>query len=411
MVNDALSRIIQNTDPASNKNNFAYDNDGNITQVKDALSNTTSISYQTGRGVRLVAMVTDANNHATSFSYDVLGRVTSARNALGHSASMHYDAKGRPISVTTRNGQTIGMSYDNLDRLIQLSPPEGNISVGYDAVGNKVSLANYNGSMLARTYDVLNRPTQITQTLPNGYSVPLGQAFDANGNRTSLSTPWGNFNYTYDALNRMTSITNPYGQITGFVYDALGRPTVENLPNGTKTTYAYDAGSQVTQVMHQNTVTQGAIAFANYAYDIDGNRTSMSDLNGTHTFSYDKLNRLTAANHPASSNLPVLAETFSFDPTGNRTNDALRATYVYNAANQLVSDSSFTYTVDANGNTTSRTSIASGQTTTFMYDSANRLIGANTPSNTLGAYKYDAEGRRVERTVYRAPGNSDHVLR
>jgi RHS repeat-associated protein len=172
-----------------------------------------------------------------------------------------------------------------------------------------------------------------------------------------------------------------------------------SYPNGTKTTYAYDAAGQVTQIVHQKTSNQTAIAFDNYTYDADGNRIQISDLVGAHTFAYDKLNRLTGANHPGTSSLPTQAETFAYDAIGNRTSDALRTNYTYDAANRIVSDSSFTYTSDANGNQTSRTSRSTGNTTTFVYDSGNRLTQVNGPSGTIVTYKYDAAGRRIEKNV------------
>ncbi|MGH7929411.1 MAG: hypothetical protein ACREQV_16600, partial [Candidatus Binatia bacterium] len=46
--------------------------------------------------------------------------------------------------------------------------------------------------------------------------------YDLNGNRVSMIDPTGLTTYTYDASNRLTSITNNKGQVTSFAYDALG---------------------------------------------------------------------------------------------------------------------------------------------------------------------------------------------
>jgi RHS repeat-associated protein len=399
MTRDPLSRVTLNTDPAGNQTSFAYDPVGHATQVKDALNGTTNVAYQAGRGGRFPASVTDAKGHATSFTYDTTGRVTSVKNALNQSASISYNAKSLPVSVQTRNGQTISFAYDSLDRLTTLTAPEGSLNLSYDAVGNLLTANHYNGSALSLSYDAANRVTQVGQTLTNGFSANIGYGYDANGNRTRMTTPWGAFSYAYDALDRVTSITNPNGQTVTFTYDAASRRTSMSYPNGTKTTYAYDAAGQVTQIVHQKTSNQTAIAFDNYTYDADGNRIQISDLVGTHTFAYDKLNRLMGANHPGTSSLPTQAETFAYDAIGNRTSDALRTNYTYDAANRIVSDSSFTYTSDANGNQTSRTSRSSGNTTTFVYDSGNRLVQVTGPSGTIATYKYDAAGRRIEKNV------------
>lgn len=399
MTHDSLGRVALNTDPLGDQTGFAYDLAGHTTQVKDALNGATNVAYQAGRRGRLPASITDAKNHATAFGYDVLGRVTSVKNALNQSASIIYDIKSRPQSVTNRNGQTFTFAYDSLDRLTTLTAPEGSINLGYDAVGNLTSAVHYNGSAFALSYDALNRATSVGETLPNGFSVTLGYAYDANGNRTRMTTPWGSFSYTYDTLNRVTSVLNPAGQTVAFAYDALGRRTKMTYPNGVATSYAYDAAGQVTQIVHQKIASQSAIAFDNYTYDAAGDRTAIVDSHGSHGFAYDALHRLTAAGHPGTSTLPVLAETFAYDAISNRASDALRTGYTYDAANRLVSDSSFTYTSDANGNVTSRTSRASGQTTAYVYDSGNHRVQVNGPLGTIATYKLDAAGNRVEKNA------------
>ena len=408
MTNDAWSRVVQSVDPKSLATDFAYDPAGNLTQVKDALSGLTGYLYEPGRGEgRLLETVTDANTHATGFAYDVIGRLTAVTNALSLTKSFTYDAKGNLLTVVDQNGHTTSFSYDSLDRLISKTVPAnggdsgGTISYGYDAAGNLTSVTHYNGSKIATSYDALNRATQVIETLPNGRSFTLNYSYDADGNRTGMSTPWGNFVYTYDALNRETSVTNPQNETFKFGYDANGRRVSLGYPNGVQTSYGYDAAGQLLQIVHQKNGT--ALAFMNYTYDGDGNRTSMATMDGTHSYGYDDLNRLTSAVHPSTSSLPVLNETFSYDAVGNRLSDAQITGYTYNAANELTLNSSFTYVYDNNGNQTSVKSVLTGQTTSYSYDGQNELVSAVMPSGTA-AYAYDAMGRRVERTTNTAVG-------
>lgn len=399
MSNDALSRLLQNTDPAGRKTSFVYDAAGNMTQAQDALSGVASYAYRTGRGARDLQTLTDANGHTTTFGYDTIGRPTSVTNALNQSASTAYDKQGNPTSITTKNGQTITLAYDSLNRLGAMMLPEGQISYGYDAAGNLLSAAKYNGTALSYAYDSLNRITRLTETLDNGFSDAATFAHDANSNRTSMSSTLGSLTYGYDVLDRLTSLVSGAGSFA-FTYDADSRLTSVIYPNGIKETLAYDAASQVTQIIHQKTNDQTAVAFVNYAYDASGNRTTLSESAGTHSFGYDSLDRLTSASHPAGSNLPVLSEAFAFDAVGNRTADALRTSYQYDAANRIVSDSSITYTSDANGNRTSQSSRATGQTMTFKYDSQSRLIEVDGPTGAvIATYKHDPGGRRIEKAV------------
>ena len=114
--------------------------------------------------------------------------------------------------------------------------------------------------------------------------------YDLNGNRISMIDPTGLTNYTYDALNRLTSITNNIGQTTTFDYDALGRRTSMTHDNGVVTNYTYDAASQLLSLVHQLGAT--TINSFTYTYDKIGNRETKTDNNGTANYTYDTLNRL-----------------------------------------------------------------------------------------------------------------------
>ncbi|MEK7689647.1 MAG: RHS repeat-associated core domain-containing protein, partial [Bdellovibrionota bacterium] len=229
--------------------------------------------------------------------------------------------------------------------------------------------------------------------------VTLDRTYDANGNETSLTSNWGDFTYAYDSLDRLTRITNPYAQTVTFTNDAVGRRTAMGYPNGTSVSYGFDAAGQIAQIVHRKTSDQSVIAFANYTHDASGNRTVITDAHGTHTYSYDPLNRLTSASHPGTSTLPVKEEVFDYDNIGSRLADALRSNYSYDAANRIVSDSSFTYTTNANGNVATRTSRASGFVETFIYDSGSRMVEVDGPSGVIATYKHDPLGRRVEKNV------------
>jgi len=62
---------------------------------------------------------------------------------------------------------------------------------------------------------------------------------------------------------------------------------------------------------------------------------------GAHTFGYDELQRLTSATHP---NQP--AESYSYDPVGNRTTSHQSTSYTYAPVNRVTQIGSTTYTYD-----------------------------------------------------------------
>jgi len=218
-------------------------------------------------------------------------------------------------------------------------------------------------------------------------------AYDLNGNRISMIDPTGLTTYTYDALNRLTKITNNKGQVTSFTYDALGRRTSMTHGNGVVTSYSYDAASQLLNLTHQRSgVTVNSFA---YTYDRVGNRKSKADNSGTANYTYDVLNRLTQAVNPLPTN-PL--ESFTYDPVGNRTNSNQNGASVFNQANQLTEDANFTYQYDNNGNLIRKTPKTPGPFNSYEYDAENKLVRTVINGTTVN-YHYDGLGRRVEKEV------------
>ena len=208
--------------------------------------------------------------------------------------------------------------------------------------------------------------------------------------------PTGLTTYEYDALNRLTKITNNKGVVTTFSYDALGRRTSMTHGNGVVTSYTYDAASQLLSLAHRLGAT--TVNSFSYSYDRVGNRKTKVDRNGSYNFTYDTLNRLTEAINPLPSN-PL--ESFTYDPVGNRTDSNQNGPSVFNTANELNEDGDFIYQYDNNGNMTRKTAKAGGEITSYEYDAENKLVRAVMPATTVD-YKYDGLGRRVEKDVVAA---------
>ncbi|MDA2925559.1 DUF4157 domain-containing protein, partial [Acidobacteria bacterium AH-259-L09] len=218
--------------------------------------------------------------------------------------------------------------------------------------------------------------------------------YDLNGNRISMIDPTGLTTYTYDALNRLASITNPSSQTTTFTYDALSRRTSMTHANGVVTTFSYDAASQLLSLVHQLGAT--TINSFSYTYDKVGNRTTKTDNNGIANYTYDSLNRLAQAVNPLPSN-PL--ESFTYDTVGNRVDSNQNGLSTFNAANQLIEDGTFTLAYDANGNQIQKTNKITSLSTQFEFDAENKLIRVVREDGSIVNYKYDGLGRRIEKEV------------
>ena len=125
-----------------------------------------------------------------------------------------------------------------------------------------------------------------------------------------------------------------------------------------------------------------------YTYDKVSNRTTMTEIAGTHNYAYDVIYQLTQATHPKPP-----AEQFSYDPVGNRANTTV------DTANRLLEDISFTFTYDNNGNLITKTNKTTGALTQYFWDYENRLKKIIRTDATVVRYIYDPFGRRIKKNI------------
>ncbi|MFZ0784658.1 MAG: RHS repeat-associated core domain-containing protein [Candidatus Acidiferrales bacterium] len=215
---------------------------------------------------------------------------------------------------------------------------------------------------------------------------------NAGSNRTGYTAPDSSTNtYTYDTLNRLSTLANSWAGSFGFSYDALSRRTQMTRPNGVSTSYSYDNLSRLLSVLHQ--LSGSTIDGALYTVDSAGNRTSKADelANVTTNYGYDSIYELLQATQGATT-----TESYTYDPVGNRLSSLGVSSYTNNSSNELTATSNASYTFDYNGNTTSKTD--STGTTNYSWDYENRLTSVTLPnSGGTVTFKYDPFGRRIEK--------------
>ena len=178
-----------------------------------------------------------------------------------------------------------------------------------------------------------------------------------------------NATYQFDVINRLTQLTDNATLNTTFAYDATNKVTSRTLPNGVVSTYEYDGLNRLTRLKHAKGV--NTLADFQYQFDTANNITQLTDGAGAHNYTYDSLDRLTAATHPAGQT----NESYTYDDVGNRTASHQGSSYSYQAFNRLVSANGTTFGYDTNGNMLSQT-YASG-TWTYSRDYEKRLTLAS----------------------------------
>ncbi len=240
-------------------------------------------------------------------------------------------------------------------------------------------------------------------------------SYDLAGNRTGFQLVQdGNTlqeaSYTYDNLNRLTSVSENNITQTGYTYNVNGCRATQTLANGVMTEYTYNKANWVTGLVNRKG--ESTISSFAYTYYPSGQQATKTDHNGVVTaYSYDGLGRLTG-----ESETNGISVSYAFDARGNRSSMAVTGSetytvnYTYDANNRLTASQyigggqtkNSVYTYDANGNLLTKSewrpqdgiaAIAS-----YSYNSFNQLTG-QTINGQSCTYAYNAEGIRTAKAV------------
>jgi RHS repeat-associated protein/uncharacterized repeat protein (TIGR01451 family) len=368
-TNDALGRPTRIVDPTGGESSYAYDGAGNLTSF------------------------TDPSSHTWTYDYDDFDRLTAERDPHGLARTYTYDAAGRLQTVTDRTGVVTTITYGPDGQVTSQSASDGSfIDYVYDPLGRLVEVANATARVVYAWDDASFLSEERIEAV-GGSGIPtvtFTRTSTPAGLPRTLTDPFGTTTFDY-AGQRLTSVADTQLGAFGFSYDAIGRLTGITRPNGVADVYAYLDDRLSSRTSERGALTVDAVT---YEYDPSGLPSAIVDDDGRHELSYDARDRIESATHPAASGLA--AETYAYDGAGNRSSWAGNpaADVVYDAANRLLSDGSYTYGYDAEGRLTSRTERSTGAVTTFEWNAFDRLVRVSSPAATI-TYSYDPLGRRI----------------
>jgi RHS repeat-associated protein len=306
-------------------------------------------------------------------SYDFAGNPTSSTNAAGVTISYAYDAAGRPNAVTS--------SWSDAQHPATLATVDS--AVGYYPHGaiRKMTFANsltqtaaFNNTLEPCRINVNSTGTTLGtcgDAVPSGNLQDFGYDFSSNSANNGNLVSWAgagreifNRSYTYDALNRLSTLASPSDTsgCTGlsWTYDPWGNRTDQNVTSGTCTAShaTVNTNNQLIDPINNK-----------YLYDAAGNMVR----DNFHTYTYDAENHLTAVDAGATG------------------------TYVYGAGGQRVrknSGGSWTeYFYDLEGNVTAE-SIPSAWLTQYVYLNGG-LIAQYSNNTTYSIFKDHLGSTRV----------------
>ena len=298
---------------------------------------------------------------------------------------------------------TMQFTYDeNLGNLTSITDANGHKMefFAYDVMGNPSRIKDYRGLTWEYSYDAMGRLVSATD--------PLGQAtqyeYDDVGNVTAVIDEAGNrFEYVYDLGNNLIKTIDPFGLATEIVYNSDDLPTKITDRAGKVQTAIYDnEGHLISSI-------DGADNEVKHSYNNASLLTKIDYPTYTQSLSYDKLQRLIKITEAGRFSVH-----YAYDPVGNlisQTDQQGTTTlFEYDALNRLIK------VTDALGGVTQLSyddrdnlltvTDANNGVTRYEYDLNNNLIKTTRPSGTVMQYEYDAnenlvvfindEDRRIE---------------
>ena len=397
---------------------------GDLYQTIDAVGHTATIlAYdKAGRIVRQ----SDANGVITDLAYTPRGwltRRTVRTNADGTPSSadaittMAYDPTGTLHSVTDPDNVTVTYGYD-AHRLTDITDGQGNrIHYTLDAAGNRTKEETLDAShtirrSVTRIYNSLGQLITVKDGLGQTvFDASANGSYDANGNLVQSRGALGAIHQdVVDALNRVvTSIDNANGAdlatkdtTNQYVFDALDRLTSVTDPDGLSTHYGFDGLGNPSSLQSPDTGSSSA------TFDAAGNTLTKTDAKGiTVTNTYDALNRLVLASYVDTR----ANAAYQFDEANSVTGCA--TSYPQGRLTRVVELTvTTTFCYDFQGQVTEKrqTQGAVTDTVSYVHTRAGRLAAIGTPSGAVTEYSRDALGQIISVTVTQAQGTATPVV-
>ncbi|MFI1018695.1 DNRLRE domain-containing protein [Streptomyces sp. NPDC020965] len=219
---DALGRRISTTDGSGNTVTTAYDSLDRPVQVTDSAPSTTTYAYDANVEPRgLTTKVTDSVAGAFTGTYDADGELATESLPGAITLAVERDPAGN----------TTARRYAAADGTALLADSTGFTAHAQQAGHNQ---SDGTATSTAYGYDAAGRLVTAKDTA-DALCTSRSYAFDANSNRTGLTTAdcseggTGSTTtpYTYDSADRIVD--------SGYAYDAFGRTTA--TPAGAQLTY------------------------------------------------------------------------------------------------------------------------------------------------------------------------------
>ena len=383
--NKALTKV---TDVLGNDWKYEYDSEQRLTTLKNPTENgdiviIENIYSDTGEVIEQL----NCGDSAKRWNLSYVGYESQTIDPLGNIQKFEYDRRGVAVKSTNELGNATVSEYDAQIRLVKSTMPNGDeLRIAYNNWHSKISEDIYEKvdnayvwkSGTLYTYE---NATQANGSVPRLLSMIKRDAENSSTGRVSTIN-------AYKALtngtktNLPTSVIDERGITTLYTYDNLGRLLTESTAGRTTTYSNYNNFDKPEIVVSPDGLVQTV------TYNSSGYVASTTLAGLTTEYIYDAKGQVTETRQTGSGLTNALVEKVFYDPVGNIVktinNEGIQTTSTWNSMRKKLSE-----TVGTGAN---------AQTTTYVYDLADRLVKIIAPDGKEIVSTLDAVGQTTSTT-------------
>ncbi len=442
---DTTHHLIEFTNADNDKTQVTYDSAGNVSSVTDANRSLTEFLRDPKGNI---VEVKKGGKVVNQYGYDSIGRLTSTQDINGYVHTFKYNNLDTLTDVTAPSGRSVAQEFGVCPRLLQkrtlpgdrvykyqydaqqrlakvINPMRGRLAIErypsghikslidqnsnpttfeYTSMGNLSKKRYADGNTLNYTYKngriatvtnargvkkyfTYNEHQQLSEVSYSDETPGFSIQYDKQGRITRVIDQWGTTQYTYDVLNRISTIDGPWALDTiSLGYTSLGQIERVLVNNKLNTAYQYDALGRISNINAMG---------HNFSYQYQTGKQALT-LNTSYPNGLQKQMHFAASGDLASILYKTPEETVA------------EYRYQFNEAGQLSEQTGTEawhapkHFFNASYNDLNQFTQWNSEASAFIYDKDGNptqgRLSDNTPFNAV----YDAESRLVELSFSRS---------